>query len=264
MTSAFKTASLLALGAAGLASAPLPEAALAAPAKTKPAAATAGTQVTVTGNGSFTLGNPQAPVKVTEYISYTCSHCAALHRESTPTLTSALIPRGKVALTVSNLVRNPFDIAIALLTSCGDPKTFFARHDAFLSSQDTWLPRAASPTAEQRKRWSEGELPVRLRAIAQDMGFYPIVAKFGISRKQAEQCLGDKAQLDQIMAQYKQASELELTGTPGIVLNGQVLYAEENGKILRDMRGQPLQATQWSALSRAINEALAANTAGQI
>ena len=29
----------------------------------------------------MTLGNPDAPVKVVEYASFTCSHCGAFHRE---------------------------------------------------------------------------------------------------------------------------------------------------------------------------------------
>ncbi|MED5546309.1 DsbA family protein [Novosphingobium decolorationis] len=261
MTPATKTLSLLALGAAALAAGSLtaPTHASAAESKTN-----RNGQVTVTGNGSYTLGNPAAPVKVTEYISYTCSHCAALHRESDPVLRTTAIPQGKVALTVSNLVRNPVDITIALLTSCGDPKTFFVRHNAFLASQDTWLPKAASASEAQRTRWAEGELPQRLRAIASDLDFYKKVEHFGITRSKADQCLADKAQLDKVMAQYEAASQLKLTGTPGIVINGKVLYATKDGKVLQSPMGGPLQATQWKDLSAAITKALAANTAGQI
>ncbi|MBT0669904.1 thioredoxin domain-containing protein [Novosphingobium profundi] len=260
MISAFTTRFLPVLAGLGLATATLAGPALAA-SPAKPAQAS---QVTVTGNGSFTLGNPQAPVKVTEFISYTCPHCAVLHKDADAALRAGLIPQGKVALTVSNLVRNPVDIAIALLTACGDPKGFFPRHDAFLSSQDTWLPKAAAATPEQRARWNAGELPDRLKAISGDLGFYPMIARFGVNRAKAEQCLANKAELDQIMAQYKQAGDFKFAGTPGIVVNGKVVYLEENGKLVLGDDGAPLQATQWKDMSQAINRALSANRAGQI
>ncbi|MCB8828310.1 DsbA family protein, partial [Escherichia coli] len=37
--------------------------------------------VTQTAKGAFVLGNPAAPIKLVEYGSYTCSHCAAFSKE---------------------------------------------------------------------------------------------------------------------------------------------------------------------------------------
>ncbi|MCX7286398.1 MAG: thioredoxin domain-containing protein, partial [Rhodobacterales bacterium] len=31
------------------------------------------------GPGDFSLGSPDAPVKIVEYASYTCPHCADFH-----------------------------------------------------------------------------------------------------------------------------------------------------------------------------------------
>ncbi len=221
-------------------------------------------QITVTPDGSFMLGNPEAPVKVTEFVSYTCPHCAELHKEADPALRAGPIPKGKVAVTVTNLLRNPIDMTVAMLTACGDPKGFFARHDAFLSTQDTWLTKAASASADQRAHWSEGELPTRLTTISNDLGFFTKMEALGVPRAKAQKCLADKAQLDQIMAQYKQANDFKFAGTPGIVINGKVLYAEENGKLLLDDEGQPMQATQWQDMKQAITKALAARTAKSI
>src|SRR3546814_1374732 len=50
-----------------------------------------------------------------------------------------LIPKGKIQVTVTNVLRNPVDMTVAMLTSCGDPKRFWVRHNAFMATQDTWL-----------------------------------------------------------------------------------------------------------------------------
>src|SRR3546814_9167637 len=46
--------------------------------------------VTQTAAGSFVMGNPAAPVKLIEYLSYTCPHCAAFSAERSEEHTSEL------------------------------------------------------------------------------------------------------------------------------------------------------------------------------
>ncbi len=118
---------------------------------TRPLAAPAvtnwGAQVSVTANGSHRLGNPDAPVKLVEYVSYTCPHCAHFHKEADPALRMTLVPKGRVSVTVTNLLRNPIDLTVAMLVNCGDPKRFFTRHRAFFATQDTWLAKAGNAIA---------------------------------------------------------------------------------------------------------------------
>jgi hypothetical protein len=179
--------------------------------------------VTQGPDGAFTLGNPAAKVKLTEYVSYTCSHCANFHKEADAKLRLAYVPQGKVAVTVEQVLRNPIDLTIAMLTNCGDPKTFFTRHNAFMATQDKWLAKYDGFTPAQTARWTSGPVPTRLRAIASDFDFYAIAAHWSYSRPQVDKCLGDAATLKRVTAQTEAASAKGVDSTPSFAINGEVL-----------------------------------------
>jgi len=182
--------------------------------------------------GAFTLGNPDAKVKLTEYVSYTCSHCADFHKQADTALRLTYVPQGKVSVTVQQMLRNPIDLTIAMLTNCGDPKQFFARHNAFMGSQDQWLGKMDGFTKAQTARWATGPVPTRLRAIASDFDFYTIMAHRGFSRPQVDQCLGDAAVLKRVEGQTTAAVALGIDSTPSFALDGQVLAGTHEWKLL--------------------------------
>ena len=51
-------------------------------AKPAPTTANWAATVTITADGSHLLGNPRAATRVTEFVSYTCPHCAHFTKES--------------------------------------------------------------------------------------------------------------------------------------------------------------------------------------
>lgn len=208
--------------------------------KAAPTAVNWNSQVAVTTNGSYRLGNPDAPVKLTEYVSYTCPHCAHYQKESDPVLRLTVIPKGQVSVTVTNLLRNPIDLTVAMLTNCGDPKRYFVRHNAFFATQDSWLAKAQKMTEAQQQRWYQGAMVDRMRAIASDFGFYATMASWGIGRAQTDQCLGNAAVLDKLRAQQADVSSLGLDSTPSFTLNGEVLPGHD-----------------WASVSKAITDKLA-------
>jgi protein-disulfide isomerase len=184
------------------------------------------------GNGAFTLGNPNAKVKLTEYVSYTCPHCAAFHKQADPALRLTYVVQGKASVTVSQFLRNPVDITVAMLTNCGDPKRFFTRHNTFMASQDRWLGKMETFTEAQTARWTSGPLPGRLRAIASDFDFYAIMAKWSYSRPQVDRCLADTATMKRLEGQTKAAIDLGVEGTPSFALDGNLLAGTHDWKSL--------------------------------
>lgn len=204
-------------------------------------------QVAVTANGSHRYGNPDAPVKLVEYISYTCPHCAHFHKESDAVLRATVVPKGQVSVTVTNFLRNPIDLTVAMLTNCGDPKRFFVRHSAFFGTQDTWLAKADGFSKEQQARWYHGEMPIRMRAIASDFGFYEKMETAGVSRPQVDACFADKAAFDRLRSQQTEVQRLGFEGTPSFTLNGEVLPAND-----------------WASVSKAITAKIAETRAGNI
>ena len=176
-----------------------------------------------TETGAHVLGNPEAKVKLTEYVSYTCPHCATFQQKSEAPMRLAYVMPGKVSVEVVNFVRDPVDLTAAMLTTCGDPAGFFKRHHSFMYDQDRWLTRMADTTEAQRKRWYAGDIPSRLRAVASDFDFYGIMAKHGFSRSQVDRCLADTARAEKLVAQTSAAMEEGVRGTPSFALDGVIL-----------------------------------------
>jgi len=179
--------------------------------------------VTVTANGGHVLGNPDAKVKLTEYVSYTCPHCGHFHKEADGALKIAYVMPGKASIEVQHIIRDPVDLTVAMLTNCGKPSGFFQRHDDFMSRQDKWLAKIGDMTNAQQERWYNGPMPTRLQAIASDFDFYQIMEQRGFSITQVNRCLSDKAMGERITQQTVQASDLGVNATPSFAINGVVL-----------------------------------------
>ncbi len=191
--------------------------------KPLPAATNGNWNATVvrTARDSHVLGNPNAKVKLVEYISYTCPHCAHFEQESDAQLRIGFIATGKGSIEVRSFVRDGIDMTVALLTHCGAPSRFFANHSAFLRSQQTWIAPVLAASEGQKARWYSGPLPARMRAIASDLHFYDIMEKRGYSRADTDRCLADTALAGRLAQQTQEAAEKDyVNGTPSFLLNG--------------------------------------------
>jgi protein-disulfide isomerase len=170
---------------------------------------------------SHLLGNPNAPIKLIEYISYTCSHCAHFEAESDAQLRIGLVGPGKGSIEVRSFVRDPVDLTVALLTHCGPPSKFFGNHMTFLRHQSTWMEPIGRLSDAQKARWSNTDFAARTRAIASDLGLYSLMQARGYDRPATDRCLADKALAERLAQHTKEATEKDfITGTPAFVLNG--------------------------------------------
>ena len=103
--------------------------------------------VSLTPQGGHLIGNPDAPVRLIEYASYTCRDCAAYNLQSEGVLGLAYLPSGRVAVEVRLLNETPIDLAAAMLANCGDPARFPLNHNALLRSQARWMELVPHATA---------------------------------------------------------------------------------------------------------------------
>jgi protein-disulfide isomerase len=180
-------------------------------------------RVAVTPSGSHVLGNPTAALKISEYISYTCPHCANFDREASDRLRIYGVAQGKLSVEIRHLVRDPIDLTVAMLTNCGPPGRFFANHTAFLRSQSQWMATANRATPAQQARWTTGTQKSRLQSIATDFGFFEIMDRRGYDRMTVEQCLADPVMAHKLADQTSEAARLGVEGTPSFLLNGTLL-----------------------------------------
>lgn len=172
-----------------------------------------------TPDGTFIIGNPAARVKLVEYASYTCPHCAAFSRESAPVLTDRLIRSGSTSLQVRHLIRDRLDLAAAVVARCGGPARFAADHAAIFAAQDTWLERGMAFDQGNAARIAPYPLLAQLRAEADGAGLTDIARRRGLSAAALDRCFADRAEVDRLVAMTA-ALPPQVTGTPTFAING--------------------------------------------
>lgn len=212
-------AALLLLAAAGALALPVAS----APAlQAQPAAQRDWSRTVVqTPEGGFRMGNPDAPVKLVEYLSLTCPHCASFAAEGTRPLMT-YVRSGRVSLEYRNFVLNGLDLVAALLSRCAAPQNYFALNHAILASQAEWMGRVQAMSAAQRQEMeSLGDLQ-RLRRVATIAGLDAIAARHGVTPAEADSCMAEQARLDRLIQMREAASRYGVTGTPTFAINGQI------------------------------------------
>jgi protein-disulfide isomerase len=176
--------------------------------------------VVATPEGGFRMGNPAAKMKLVEYGSLTCGHCAAFAREGMARLVGTYVKSGKVSYEYRNYILNGLDVAASLVARCGGPARFFPVADKFYATQPQWMGRVSALTAEQKAQLNalpEGE---RLGRLAETVGLTGLAAQHGIAPAQAKRCLADQAALARLAKIGEEASALGVAGTPTFFLNG--------------------------------------------
>jgi len=179
-----------------------------------------GPAVSLTAEGTHLLGNPQAPVKVVEYVSYTCPHCAHFHEESTGPLQAQYLSTGRASVEVRPFLRNAFDVTATLLANCGSADRFYGNHDALLRRQSQWL---RSPGAAELKRWQSPDFATRTKAMARDLGLFKLMQERGYKPAELDRCLSDRAGAQKLADQTQHAVEVVgVQGTPSFTINGKL------------------------------------------
>jgi protein-disulfide isomerase len=172
-----------------------------------------------TPEGGFVIGNPNAPLKLVEYASHTCSHCAAFSQDGAAEL-DEYVAKGTVSYEIRNQIHDPIDLTIALLARCGTPASFHPLSNQAWQNFDTLMQtvQANGAALEQAQAAPQAQ---RFQAIAQAAGLLDFFAARGISRDQAMTCLADVEKAQRIAdASTEQSEELEISGTPTFLLNG--------------------------------------------
>ncbi len=197
--------------------------------------------VAITPLGSHLIGNPAAKVRLIEYVSYTCPHCARFQTESEGVLQLAYLPSGRIAIEVRHMLRDPIDMTVALMTNCGSKDKFVLNHSAMLRSQSAWTAPIANSTSSQRQRWITGEFAARNRAIASDLKLYEAMGTRGYDRTTLDRCLGDKVMAQRLASQTKAGVEAGVTKTPSFAISGKLLDNTDTWAELRPQLDESLK-----------------------
>jgi len=192
----------------------------------KAAAATDWTRtVAALPNGAFLVGNPAAKNRLVEYFSYTCHFCHDFDGAPTTELKAGWIRSGLVAIEYRNYVRDPFDMAAALLVRCGGAPKFLAAHQAVFGNYTPWMDQAQKYADSQKDAPPQTDRGAQFVDIAAKTGLNATIGKLGISAAQQQACLTDKTVLSTLLALTASAWDADpnFEGTPGFILNGKPL-----------------------------------------
>jgi protein-disulfide isomerase len=149
----------------------------------------------------MTLGDPNAPVKIVEYASVTCSHCATFNNEVFPQLKAKYIDTGKVHYTFKEFLTPPAPVAAAgfLTARCAGEDKYFSVIDAIFHAQ--------------QEMFTTGDMRGVLLRVAQSAG---------MTEDEFTKCVSDEAALKALQARVEKAvNEDKVTATPTFFLNGE-------------------------------------------
>ncbi|WP_407491900.1 DsbA family protein [Pseudooceanicola sp. MF1-13] len=160
-----------------------------------------------TGDADFSsinemvMGDDDAPIKMTEYASFTCSHCANFHRTVFKDLKSDYIDTGKVQFTYRDVYFDQFGLWAAMIARC-EPTRFFGIADMLYNQQRDWIGNQ-----------DPAGIADRLRKIG-------LVS--GLEADAIDACLADEEKARTLVAWWQNNSQTyDVTATPTLFIDGE-------------------------------------------
>ena len=157
--------------------------------------------VDTSGVLEMSLGDPDAPVTIVEYASFTCPHCRAFHEGAFKDLKADYIDTGKVNFIYREVYFDQFGLWAGMVARCGGPERYFAIADLIYQQQQAWL-ASRDPSS----------IAANLRRIGKSAG---------LNDAELDQCLQDGDMAKAMVAVYQEnATTDSIRSTPSFVING--------------------------------------------
>lgn len=177
--------------------------------------------IATTPEGGYLMGNPQAPIKLVEYGSLTCPHCAEFAEKATAEIRDNYVASGRVSYEFRNFIRDAIDLTATQLTHCGSPESFFPLTEQVFANQKTFFEKAQVAGKPAQDAAFQQAPDKRGPAIGELTGLTEFFSARGISKDQANACLADTAKAEAMAANVtKQADQYQIEGTPTFLING--------------------------------------------
>jgi protein-disulfide isomerase len=143
------------------------------------------------------IGNPGAPLKLTEFASLSCPHCARFNKDVLPQIKKDYIDTGKVEYTFVDFPLNGPALIAAAAALCMPAESYFRYTDYLFQTQSDWVFANNIETL-----------------LAQDGKL------LGADGDKLERCMASKRLKGAIADRFKKESEaFGIDATPGFVFN---------------------------------------------
>jgi protein-disulfide isomerase len=157
--------------------------------------------------GDMSMGNPAAKVKVVEYASASCPHCARFNNDIFPAFKAKYIDTGKAYYTFKEYLTPPENVAAAgfLVARCAGKDKYFTVLDAIYHAQT--------------EMFQTGDFRGVLLRIAESAG---------LTEAQFNACLNDDKAMNALNDRVDRAVKQDkVTGTPTFFFNGKKIAEGE-------------------------------------
>ncbi len=148
------------------------------------------------------LGDPDAPVEMVEYASFTCPHCARFHADVYPQLKADYIDTGKVKFVYREVYFDRFGLWASMIARCAGETRFFAFTDLLY---------------EEQRNWAGSQDPAQvidnLRTLAKTAG---------MNDETLDACMSDAAKAEALVGWYQTNAERDgVNSTPSFLIGGE-------------------------------------------
>lgn len=144
------------------------------------------------------LGDVNAKVKIVEYMSMTCPHCAHFHNTTFEEIKKKYIDTGKVYFVIREFPFDPRAAAAFMLARCAPEQQYYPFVSMLFKQQQSWA------TAQDAR--------AALLQMSKLAGF---------SQETFEACLTNQKLLDDVNATMQRgATEFGVNSTPTFIING--------------------------------------------
>jgi protein-disulfide isomerase len=178
-------------------------------------------KVSLTPEGGYRMGNPDAPVKLVEYASLTCPHCRDFSRDAAVPLRESYVKSGKLSWEFRSFALNAIDVAATLLATCQGPAPFFKLVEQTYIDQDKWVLSYQQLTKAQQDQLSALAPGQQFAGLAKAGGLDGFYRVRGLPAAKAEACLTDQKKIDAVVAvRDRGIKDDKVEGTPTFIING--------------------------------------------
>lgn len=149
------------------------------------------------------IGDPDAPVEIVEYASFTCPHCASFHANQFKALKENYVDTGKVRFVYREVYFDRPGLWASMIARCSnDSDFFFAFSDLLYAEQRNWL-ASGDPAG----------IIEDLRTLAKTAG---------LDDATLDACLSDGPKAEALFTWYQENAERDgVQSTPTFMIDGQ-------------------------------------------
>lgn len=150
----------------------------------------------------FSLGSPDAKVKIVEYASFTCPHCATFHTDVFKRLKADYIDTGKVHFTLREVYFDRYGLWAAMMARCGGDMKYFGVTEVLFATQ---------------AEWAGTDDPAAAVANIRKIGLTA-----GITNEQLDVCMNDAPMAEAMVKRFEENMKADgVDGTPTLFINGE-------------------------------------------